>query len=79
MMIKEEGYCGQRARDEGSCTVTTSRSTVFFLALTDKEYDWAKQIDPNFPRAANEGYWTTEHLMKNLKDAVKIAELKYPR
>ena len=59
-----------------------------FLALTDEESDRAKQINPNFPRAArkkfeygaaNEGYWTTEHLMKNLKDAVKIAEFKYPR
>ena len=59
-----------------------------FLALTDEEYERAKQTDPNFPRVARqkyllgkgyEGYWTTRHLMKNLKDAVRIAQFKYPR
>ena len=59
-----------------------------FLRLTDEEYERAKEVDPNFPKAArqrfeygtgHEGYWTCSHLMKNLKDAVKIAEFKYPR
>lgn len=59
-----------------------------FLRLTDEEYEKAREIDQRFPRAAHQkfeygkahqGYWNARTMMRNLKDAVRIAELKYPR
>ena len=59
-----------------------------FLSLTDEELQRARQLDPNFPRAAREtfifgenyqGYWTCELLLANLRRAVAIAMFKYPR
>ena len=59
-----------------------------FLRLTQEEYDQAKQNDPNIWIEARalleygenrEGYWNSEKFMNQIKMAVKIAEIKYPR
>ena len=59
-----------------------------YLTLTDEEYESAKQNDPSIRKHAqqfleygetNEGYWTAEKFMNQIKQAVKIAEAKYPK
>lgn len=59
-----------------------------YLALTQEEYDVAKQTDPNIWMQARafleygeskEGYWTSEKFMEQIVMAVKIAEYKYPQ
>ena len=59
-----------------------------YLALTREEYDRAKVNDPNIHLQAREfleygeskeGYWTSDKFMKQMKMAVKIAEVKYPK
>ena len=60
-----------------------------YLALTENEYQRAKRVDPSIRMyarqlleygAAKEGHWTSEKLfMCQIKQAVKIAEAKYPR
>ena len=59
-----------------------------YLGLTEDEYRMAKQVDPTIRRyarqqmeygEAKEGYWTSEKFMDQIKQAVKIAEVKYPR
>ena len=59
-----------------------------YLALTEEEYTAAKLTDPSIRRYARqqleydegkEGYWTSEKFMAQIKHAVKIAEVKYPR
>ena len=52
------------------------------------EYESAKQTDPSIRKQgrqfleygeAKEGYWTAGKFMDQIKQAVKIAEAKYPR
>ena len=59
-----------------------------YLALTEDEYGMAKQVDPTIRRYARqqmecgdmkEGYWMSEKFKDQIKQAVKIAEVKYPR
>ena len=59
-----------------------------YLALTQEEYDRAKVSAPNvrmYARElfeygeAKEGYWTSDKFMEQLKKAVVIAEVKYPK
>ena len=59
-----------------------------YLALTREEYDHAKVNNPNIRLQAREfleygeskeGYWTSDKFMKQMKMAVKIAEVKYPK
>lgn len=59
-----------------------------YLALTQQEYDAAKQDDPTIKMyarqlleygEAKEGYWTSDRFMEQIKEAVKIADVKYPR
>ena len=59
-----------------------------FLRLTQEEYDQAKQSNPNIWMEARtlleygenrEGYWNSERFMNQIKMAVKIAEIKYPK
>ena len=59
-----------------------------YLALTEEEYEKAKQSDPSIRKharqlleygEAREGYWTAERFMCQIKEAVKIAEAKYLR
>ena len=61
-----------------------------YLSLTQEEYDRAKQIDPNIWIQARcyleyehgesrEGYWNSDRFMEQIKMAVKIAEIKYPK
>ena len=47
---------------------------------------WSQEAQPNHHQAregidgeAKEGYWTAKKLMRQMKAAVKIAEVKYPR
>ena len=56
-----------------------------YLALTDEEYESAKQNDPSIRKhtrqfleygEAKEGYWTAEKFMDQIKQAVKIAKAK---
>ena len=59
-----------------------------YLQLTDEEYTHVKVNDPTIRKhvhqlfeygEAREGYWTSERFMAQLKEAVKIAEAKYPK
>ena len=59
-----------------------------YLSLTQEEYDRAKQIDPNIwiqvrcyleYGESREGYWNCDRFMEQIKMAVKIAEIKYPK
>ena len=58
-----------------------------YLRLTEAEQSLATAADPSFPLEARalleygaerEGYWTGEKFMKNVEDAARIAEFKYP-
>ena len=58
-----------------------------FLRLTEEEQALSRASDPHFPAEARalleygaerEGYWTGEKFMKNVEDAARIAEFKYP-
>ena len=59
-----------------------------YLCLTEEEYTVAKQNDPNIRMGARvlleygearDGYWTGPKFMKQMENAVKIAEAKYPK
>ena len=59
-----------------------------YLSLTEEEYERAKESDPNIRMHAREfleygeskeGYWTSDKFMSQMKMAVKIAEVKYPK
>ena len=59
-----------------------------FLQLTDAEYEEAQKTTPTIKKEARvyleygegkEGYWTSARFMTQMKDAVAIAEFKYPR
>ena len=58
-----------------------------FLRLNEEEQALAQSRDPEFPvearalleyGAEREGYWTGNKFMKNVEDAARIAEFKYP-
>lgn len=59
-----------------------------FLCLTEEEYQAAKRNNPNIRMSARklleygesrEGYWTSEKFMKQMENAVEVAEAKYPK
>ena len=59
-----------------------------FLALTDEEYEAAKQANPSVRKYAREfleygesreGYWTSEKFVQQIERAVEISEVKYPK
>ena len=59
-----------------------------YLQLSDEEYSRAKEKDPTIRIHARhlleygeskEEYWTSEKFLVQLKEAVKIAEAKYPK
>ena len=59
-----------------------------YLELTQEEYEEAKKKNPSIKKyarqqleygEAKEGYWTSEKFMGQNKEAVKIAEVKYPK
>ena len=57
-----------------------------YLALSDAEYDLEKELDASIKQSArvlfeygnNHGYWDSEKFLKQMDDALKIAEIKYP-
>ena len=58
------------------------------LSLTQEEYDEAKKTNPTIRKYARqqleygeskEGYWTSEKFMVQLKQAVKIGNVQYPK
>ena len=58
-----------------------------FLRLSDDAFARYRINDPSLKQSArqhivighaNEGYWTNEHFLNNVKDAMKIASLLYP-
>lgn len=58
------------------------------MALTQEEYEEAKENDPSIRQhvcqflecgEAKDGYWTSDKFMDQIKGAVKIAKVKYPR
>ena len=55
-----------------------------YLCLTQEEYDRAKLQDKSIKMYARkfleskEGYWTSEKFMSQIKEAVKLANIKYP-
>lgn len=88
--VDPQGSCATRPKGKGKGIMISDFLEEYggFLSLTDKELQCARQLDPNFPRAAREtfifgenydGYWTCELLLANLQKAVAIAMFKYPR
>ena len=58
------------------------------LALTQEEYERAKVTDPTIWMHASlyleygevkEGYWNSDRFMSQMKNVVRIAEVKYPK
>ena len=58
-----------------------------FLKRSDEDFARYHQRDPSLKQSTwkqlvtgqgNEGYWTNDHFLENVKDAMKIAALKYP-
>ena len=59
-----------------------------YLQLTDKEFEEASKDDITIPKRAREtleigggreGYWDSEKFMFQMSNAVKIADIKYPK
>jgi len=59
-----------------------------FLALTDEEYEQAKQTNPSVKKYAQqfleygeskEGYWTRDKCIGQIERAMEIAEIRYPK
>ena len=59
-----------------------------FLALTDDEYKRAAEVNPSQKQYARafleygenrEGYWNRDRFIDQMKQAVEIAEIKYPK
>ena len=50
-----------------------------YLALTENEYQRAKRVDPSIQMYTRQLKKTSEKFMCQIKQAVKIAEAKYPR
>lgn len=59
-----------------------------FLVLSDEEFERAKQSSPLIRKYAREfleygenkeGYWTRDKFINQIKQAVEIAEFKYPK
>ena len=59
-----------------------------FLALSNVEYESAKISHPGLPkyarkfleyRESKEGYWTRNKFISQMKKAITIAEIKYPK
>lgn len=59
-----------------------------YLGLTDSEYEAAKQKKPNSKKyarqwleygEAKEGYWTSQRFLAQMKEAIEIANFKYPK
>ena len=59
-----------------------------FLAFTEDEYSEVKKSDPDLPKyarvfleygEAREGYWTGDRFVAQMRKAIRIAELKYPK
>ena len=58
------------------------------LCLTEAEHIFAKEKDPAIPMApralleygeVRDGYWTGAKFMRQMENAVKVAEAKYPK
>ena len=58
-----------------------------YLRLSDEDFARYSKEDPSLKQTArqqiiighgNEGYWTNNHFLENVKDAMKIASLLYP-
>ena len=59
-----------------------------FLALNDEEYERAKSVNGDIRKYAREfleygeskeGYWTRDKFIKQMKRAIEMAEIKYPK
>ena len=59
-----------------------------FLAFSSDQYERVKETDPDLPMyarefleygEAREGYWTGDKFVQQMKKALRIAELKYPK
>ena len=58
-----------------------------YLSLSDDMHEYALSQDPSIPQSARvifeygiqkEGYWNNELFMKQMENAIKVAEAKYP-
>ena len=86
----EKGTTVMRPKSKGSGIMVSDFIDEHngFLQLTDKEYACVKEQDPTIRKCAcqlleygeaRERYWTSEKFMAQLKEAVKIADAKYPK
>lgn len=86
----EKGTSVMRPKSKGSGIMVSDfiDEKNGYLALTQEEYDRAKIEDPKAKMYARqlleygeskEGYWTLDKFMLQIKEAVKIVKIKYPR
>lgn len=86
----QTGTCVMRPKSKGAGIMISDfiSERDGYLALTEEEYTATKLKDPSIRRyawqqleygEAKEGYWISEKFMAQIRQAVKIAELKYPR
>ena len=85
----EKGTSVMRPKSKGSAFMVSDfiDEKCGYLSLTQEEYEEAKN-DPTIREyarqqleygEAKEGYWTSHKYIAQIKQAVKIAEVKYPR
>ena len=86
----EKGTSVMRPKSKGSGIMMSNfiDEKCGYLSLTQEEYEEAKKNDPTIRKyarqqleygEAKEGYWTSDKFIAQIKQAVKIAEVKYPR
>lgn len=86
--VKGEGMLRPKSKGSGIMVSDFIEERTGYLALTNEQYKHAKAKDKTIPQVAREtleygesreGYWSCNKFMKQLQNAVKIAEIEYPR
>ena len=89
IMWAEEGRVPIRPKNQGRGLMVSDFVTEFYglLQLSVEEYRTAAEADPSIRMCAreilkfgagNEGYWNNSRFLKQMENAVKIADIKYP-
>ena len=86
----EKGISVMRPKSRGSRLMVSDfiEEKNGYLALTQEEYDKEKVTNPSIRMYARElleygeaknGYWTSNKFIKQIKKAIRIADIKYPK
>lgn len=86
--VKGEGMLRPKSKGSGIMISDFVDEVNGYLALTDEEFESASETDITIPQRAREqlkigesreGYWDCGKFMLQMKNAVKIADIKYPK